>query len=123
MKAIKFFNKLKFSILVLSMLVILGLLKAQDNLRDLNDYVGRYSFEYENNSMDDVKLEIANDSTLKVEANIGSATLIFKKEDEFKIFEYDGRVIFLRDSTAQKVIGVKVIVPNLDIETEGKKVE
>ncbi len=67
----------------------------------MNDYIGRYSYVQENSSIDNVLVEFSNDSILKVESNVGIVNLIFVKGDEFKISKYDGRVIFLRDSTNQ----------------------
>jgi len=116
--------KMKNSILIISIIAFFGVLKADETIkRNLNDYTGRYSFAHENITMDDVTLEVRNDSILKVEANVGTANLIFVKGDEFKIFEYEGRVLFIRDTTSQKVIGVQVVVPSLEIQAEGKKEE
>ena len=115
---------MKVSLLLILMISFVAVLKADETIkRNLNDYKGRYSFVHENTTMDDVELEVRNDSILKVEANVGTANLIFVKGDEFKIFEYEGRVLFIRDTTNQKVIGVKVVVPALEIQAEGKKEE
>ncbi|GEM_PF-6956458 len=115
---------MKSSIPIISIIAFFGVLKAQETIKkNLSDYTGRYSFVHENTTMDDVTLEVRNDSILKVEAIVGTANLIFVKGDEFKIFEYEGRVMFIRDTTSQKVIGVKVIVPAMEITAEGKKEE
>ena len=113
---------MKNSILIFSIILFFGILKAEETKkRNLNDYTGRYSFVFDNSTIDNVLVEYRNDSILSVQANVGTANLIFVKGDEFKISEYDGRVIFLRDSTNQKVIGAKVIVPVSNIDVEGKK--
>lgn len=114
--------KIKNIILVFSIIAFFGILKAEEiKKRNLNDYTGRYTFVYDSSTIDNVLVHLHSDSILKVEANVGTANLVFVKGDEFKISEYDGRVIFIRDTTNQKVIGVKVIVPVASIDVEGKK--
>jgi Zn/Cd-binding protein ZinT len=113
---------MKNTLLVFSIISLFGILKAEETKkRNLNDYSGRYTFVYNSSTIDNVLVEFRNDSILSVQTNVGTANLIFVKGDEFKISEYDGRVIFQRDSTNQKVIGVKVIVPVSNIDIEGKK--
>jgi len=114
--------KIKNAIFVFSTISLFGLLKAEEIKKcNLNDYTGRYSFIHDNSTIDNVLVEFKNDSILRVEANVGTANLVFVKGDEFKISEYDGQVIFIRDTTNQKVIGVKVFVPVANIDVEGKK--
>lgn len=114
--------KIKNCILTFSIITLVGVLKAEENKkRNLNDYTGMYSFVDQNSSIDNVKVEFQSDSTLTVVAAMGSVTLKHVKDDEFKVSEYDGQVLFIRDEAKLKVISVKVNVPSFNIETVGTK--
>ena len=83
----------------------------------------KYTFiDLENETTEIVSVELNNDSTtLKAVASAGVVTLIHLKNDEFKLSEYEGRVIFIRDESKLIVIAVKVSVPIANIDVEGKK--
>jgi len=113
---------MKISLFIFSLFIMVGIIKAEENKKiNLNEFIGRYSFVGENSSVDIVIVELQSDSTLKAVASMGSVTLIHVKDDEFKVSEYSGRILFTRDNTKQNIIGVKVNLPSANIETEGKK--
>lgn len=117
--------KRKIFILIFSIITFGVIIKADEIQKGiLKDYTGRYTFiDVENSTTENVSVELLSDSTLKVVATAGTVTLKLLKDDEFKVSEYEGQVIFIRDETKLKVIGVKVIVPIANIEAEGKKVQ
>lgn len=115
----------KIILLLFFSFVTLGsMIKAYENpTSKLTDYCGKYTFiDLENETTEIVSVELNNDSTtLKAVASAGVVTLIHLKNDEFKLSEYEGRVIFIRDESKLKVIAVKVSVPIANIDVEGKK--
>ena len=114
----------KIILLLIFLLTTLGsMIKAYENpTSKLTDYCGKYTFiDVENETTEIVSVELHSDSTLKAVANAGVVTLIYLKNDEFKLSEYEGRVKFIRDESKLNVIAVKVTVPIANIDTEGKK--
>ena len=113
----------KILTIVFSILTFAGIINAVENQKsNLKDYTGQYSFiNVENSNLENVRVELHGDSTLKAVASMGEIIMKLVKENEFKVSEYDGKVLFIRDETSQKVIGVKVFVPSVNIEAEGKK--
>jgi len=110
--------------ILIFLIIAFGALTQAGEIQNINlkDYIGRYAFDnVQNSTIEYVSVELLSDSTLKAVASAGTATLILHKADEFKLLEYEGQVIFIRDETKLNVIGAKVFIPIANIEAEGKK--
>jgi hypothetical protein len=114
---------MKKKILMIAVVIscLMGLIKAENNVQkqDLKIYTGKYNFTL-NNTPESATVELKGD-TLRIVASIGSADLKFIENESFGIPQYGGLVVFLKDETKQKVIGIRVSVPMGNIELEGVK--
>lgn len=113
--------KKKLLLIALIIVSLAGLLKAGENdqKQNLKIYTGKYNFVL-NNTPESVNVEL-NGDTLRIISSIGSADLKFIENESFGIPQYGGLVVFLKDETKQKVVGIKVSIPMGNIDLEGVK--
>lgn len=108
-------------IFVIIIIPFYGSLIANDSIprKSLMEYAGRYTFP-ENHLAENITIELINDS-LVVVSEIGSVNLTQIADDTFEVSQYSVKVQFIKNETKQKVIGVRVIYTEGDIDITGKK--
>ncbi len=109
------------SLLIISVLIFCGSLFANDSIpkKSFTDYVGRYKLP-ENQYAEYASVEMKND-TLYVVADMGSIQLIYIQDETFEIPDFNVQVKFVRDETKRKVLGVRIIYTDGDVDMFGKK--
>lgn len=112
------------TLLILFVMMILypgGSLQANDSIpqKSFQDYTGKYTFP-DNDLAKQVKVVLNND-TLLVVSDMGSVRLNHLTGDRFEVTDYSVFVEFMIDETTKKVVGVKVLYPEGDLEIIGKK--
>ncbi len=113
--------KLKLTLLTFFFFILSTSLFANDSIpkKSLNDYAGRYVLP-ENQYAESVVVEIKNDTFLVV-TDMGTIQLIHVSDDTFEVAEFNVQVKFIRDKTTRKVLGVRIIYEENNIDIYGKK--
>lgn len=107
-------------VLIVSCVFLIGSLFAEEKTKPVFlDYAGHYVLP-EGSPVADALIQISDDR-LVVSVEQTSAQLEYLEQEKFSIPQFGGIVEFIRDGENQ-VVGLKAVIPAMEIELEAKKV-